>query len=113
MKTEIMQKIIDKQDELIKISDELTTVGSSLSSLQDSAMFGDRFNKLSNEQDYLYEKYREIKSDIASLKSQLAEAGEEKKQERMCLNCAFGYKPTLTKPCVTCDIKIHSNWQPR
>ena len=41
------------------------------------------------------------------------EAGEEKKQERMCLNCAFGYKPTLTKPCVTCDIKIHSNWQPR
>jgi len=76
-KVELLEEIVRKQDELIKISDELTTVGSSLSSLQDSAMFGDRFNRLSNQQDYLYEKYKEIKAKVDSLKSRLAEEKEE------------------------------------
>lgn len=74
-------------------------------------MFGDRFNRLSDEQDYLYEKYREIKSEIASLKLQLAEAGEEKKELRGCINCKYreaGYSGIMCDNCF-----YHRHWEPR
>lgn len=92
MKDEIKDKIIELQDELIE---HIKSIG------MDSPFRSDEL------------KYIRLFNSLATLKSQLAEAVEEKKSGRMCLNCAFGYKPTLTKPCISCNTDIHNNWQPR
>ena len=102
-KVELLEEIVKKQDERMKFMEELFDLYDESEIIDNS-----------------YTTYYSIKNklklnniEITDLKSRLSEAGEKKKQERMCLNCALAYKPTLTKPCVTCDIKIHSNWQPR
>lgn len=66
--TEILRQIVQKQDELIIIDDNIITVNSLLRYVDS---FSTQEIKLENERDFLYEKYRDIKNDIASLLQQL------------------------------------------
>lgn len=53
---------------------------------------------------------------IASLKSQLAEADEEKKNatKKSCVNCFYIYRHCDSYPCSDCTILKRSDlWQPR
>jgi hypothetical protein len=65
MKTEIMQKIIERQDELIKVYENYV-IGNEIEGFNWESDFQKPANALIN--------------DLTSLKSQLAEAGEEKKE---------------------------------
>lgn len=66
--TEILRQIVQKQDELLKIDDDIIIVYRLLA-FEDS--FSTQANKLENERDFLYEKFRDIKNELASLRQQL------------------------------------------
>ena len=51
-------------------------------------------------------------SELVSLKSQLAEAWEEKKIDQNCANCKYNNLKSYLEPCNTCKMS-YTNWQPR
>jgi len=73
--TEILRQIVQKQDELLKIDDDIVIVYRLLA-FEDS--FSTQANKLENERDFLYEKFRDIKNELASLRQQLEKSKETK-----------------------------------
>lgn len=73
--TEILRQIVQKQDELIIIDDNIITVNSSLRYVDS---FSTQEIKLENERDFLYEKYRDIKKELAELRQQLEKFKETK-----------------------------------
>ena len=135
MKTEIMQKIIEKQDELINVYANYI-IGNEIEGYTWESDFQKPANTLLDE--------------LASLKSQLAEAGEEdvytkslrlltefmdktpseeiavelrkiankageeneekQEEEQTCHNCKFA--GTLGEPCDICMIDGNDMWQP-
>ena len=84
-KVELLEEIVEKQDELIK------SFGNCNCDICEKA-----------------------NSELASLKSQLAEAGEEneekQEEEQTCHNCKFA--GTLGEPCDICMIDGNDMWQP-
>lgn len=112
-KDEIKDKIIEIYEKLLKIDDDIITVNSSLSYVDS---FSTNAIKLENERDFLYEKFKDLKSELASLKSQLSEAGGENKRHKRkdCTTCSWGYITSFDEePCSSCDRDVYSNWQPR
>lgn len=89
MKTEIMQKIIDKQGEIDNVRvNQLLNLNEQLSPNN----FTLPIYQLEMKYNSLCSKITLLRSELASLKSQLAEAGEEKKDySHLCCICHENY----------------------
>lgn len=103
MKDEIKDKIIEIYEKLLKIDDDIITVNSSLSYVDS---FSTNAIKLENERDFLYEKFKDLKSELASLKSQLSKAGEEKPIIKKCRQCMFSDLDEHCKMLPYCIFKL-------
>lgn len=99
--SEIYKAIVQKQDELLKIDDDIISINSSLAFVES---FSTQANKLENERDFLYEKFREIKDEVFDLKQQLAECEKEK-----CRDC-FHLKKVKNRACLDCE--DYDLWEP-
>jgi hypothetical protein len=91
-KDEIKDKIIELQDELIE---HIKSNGI------DSPFRSDEL------------KYIRLFNSLATLKSQLSEAGEEKPIIKKCRQCRFFDLDEHCEPCESCYPIAYSNWQPR
>ena len=91
-KVELLEEIVEKQDDIIQVY----------------------YNQSEIYTDMGHEIVAGLLDELASLKSQLAEAGEEneekQEEEQTCHNCKFA--GTLGEPCDICMIDGNDMWQP-
>ena len=129
MKTEIMQKIIDKQGEIDNVRvNQLLNLNEQLSPNN----FTLPIYQLEMKYNSLCSKITLLRSELASLKSQLAEAGEEdvytkslrlltefmdktpseeKTELKICINCK--YREAVYSDIMCDNCYYHRHWQPR
>lgn len=93
----LFEEQLSKRDAIVKKQDELIK----MISPRGAEFWGDTSDK-----------YLKLIKDIASLKSRLSEAGEEKKIDQNCANCKYNNLKSYLEPCNTCKMSF-TNWQPR